>query len=150
MKKEKWVHAASVLSALVLMALPWSVNDYYMQAGVNGGATHEVERHCSYFQIDPLMNGHVGPFITAVLTVFLAVIVLLMFFIKGSKPLATVSTVLSGAAVVTSILCVVPHGIDGLTIAGLTVLLLMVYSLVISVQYLIGYGFADYEDDDDE
>lgn len=150
MKNVKWVHLASVLSALALMALPWSVNDYVIQAGTDGSAAHEVAKHYSYFQIDSFLNGHVGPFLTAVLSALLLVVVVLLLFINRSKPLALAATVLSGAAVITSVLCVVPHGLDGLTAAGVTVLLLLVYSLVMSIQRMTGRGFVDYDDDDDE
>jgi len=60
------------------------------------------------------------------------------------------SLCLSVAGVVTSALCLYPHGFDAITISGLTVLLVHMYSVVLSVQYILGRGFKNYEDDDDE
>ncbi len=149
MRREKWWQAAYLATALIIMAIPWGVNDYRVETA-DGGVAHEVVSRYSFFETAPFLNGNIGPFLTMVFTVLSLVMMLLVLLADNPKPLYIGCVAVSSLALVASLLPVLQYGIKALTVPGVTITLLLTYSLIISIQYVIGRGFKKYDDDDDD
>lgn len=122
MKMKKPVLSVLSLAVLILELLPRGV----ILRFANPERDQWVHRY-SYFDLTPFGYANIGPFITAILTCVL-ILLIAFFWFKSYRSLDLAITIISGVAVVTSLLPIM-FGFSYLTTIGviITVLLISVF-----------------------
>ena len=127
-KKSKifqWLSLSALIVTIVLEALPYG-------AVLNFAPSEQdrIRRLYSYFDFTPFGYANFAPFITAILTVALIVLVLVLIFVKRKlSGLRTATFVIAIIAAVVSI-CPIFYGLDYVTIISVFITLLLTASAV--------------------
>lgn len=126
MKKNKIAMLIILIMTIVLEILPYGAICNF--ANPNGIS---IRKTYSYFDLTPFGYANFGPFITAILTCLLAVL-LVICIVKNSKKLFKTISVISGISVVTSLLPLM-YGVSYVSVIGLIISLLHLSMFLVSV-----------------
>lgn len=126
MKKLTHVIYFVITAAVILLeALPYGAVLNFARAPEAGGGS--IRRTYSYFDLTPYGYANFGPFLTAVLTAVMLILLLLAFFIRR-QGLIRAAFILNMPAVLTS-LCPLLFGLRSYSAVGLVISLLLVLGL---------------------
>ncbi len=101
MRKYKIIQLAIMLAVLVLEILPYGAVCNFSVAPESGGGFNRVTY--SYFSMTPFGYANFGPLLTAILTCGI-IVLLILSLITNKRGVMVTLTILSGVAVLTSIL----------------------------------------------
>ncbi|MEG1996240.1 MAG: hypothetical protein RR036_01880 [Oscillospiraceae bacterium] len=130
MKKLKILNFITLLFIIVLEILPWGAVCNF-KAGPSSAAS-EVRKTFSYFDLTPFGYANVGPFLTAILSCIIALLLVVALFITIKKPYINAIFTLSVAALITSIAPMF-YGLHFYSITGMIISLLILVSIVLCI-----------------
>lgn len=124
-----WLSFGALVVAIVLEALPYGA---VIILHPNPEAERIIKLY-SYFSFTPLGNANFPPFVTAVLTVILAIVSFVLLFVKNkSSKLDTMLLALTITTIIVSI-CPILYGLDFYSITGICVTFALVASAILNV-----------------
>ena len=149
MKNPKLTHLLIVAAAIGAMLLPWGAVLRFISSD-ESGLQHEKLETFSYF--DPTIYGYANfaPFLCAIVTVLLLVLVGYTFFGTENKPVRVTMFVLSLTAFVLSVLPLPLYGFPYFTTTAMLISFLLACSVIISLQRLTGKLFLPAEKEEQE
>lgn len=148
MNKTKSVHFIAVLLAVVLMVLPYGGVLKFATPHEGGNTTSTLETF-SYF--DPMLYGYgnFGPFLAALFSsVLLILLMLVLLFLKESPSVRIAMVVMSSCALFSSLLPLIMYGVEFFTMTGLLISFLLACSLLMSIQRLTGKYFDSKDEEE--
>jgi len=121
MKNPKLTHILTVAAAIAAMLLPWGAVLRFVTMSENG-TQHETLEMYSYF--DPTIYGYANfaPFLCAIVTVMLLIVLGYTFFGKETKGVRVTMLVLSSSSFVLSVLPLVLYGFKFYTTTAMLIL----------------------------
>ena len=149
MKNPKLTHLLTVIAAIGAMLLPWGAVLRFITPDASG-VQHETLETYSYF--DPIIYGYANfaPFLCAIVTVVLLVVLGYTFFVKETKNICVLMLVLSIVAFVLSVLPLPLYGLQYYTTTAMLISFLHACSVIISLQRLTGKLFLPVEKEEEE
>lgn len=134
MKKTKLFGLILSIAVLILELLPFGA---VLNFAADDGET--FRRTYSYFSLTPYGYANFGPFITAVLSLVLLILFTFAVIKKDTRRLWGTICIISSISVLTSLLPLITSGINGTSVVGLFISLILICILVIG-----GYGFKNF------
>ncbi len=149
MKNHKLLHIIVVALAIAAMLLPWGAVLRFVTPS-ESGVQHETLKTYSYF--DPINYGYANfaPFICAIVTSVLFLLLVFCYFGNENKGMRVALAVLSGGAFVLSVLPLILYGFKYFNMTALTISYLLACSFMMSIQRLTGKYFLKEEEEEEE
>lgn len=140
MKNPRLTHLLTLVAAIGAMLLPWGAVLRFVTPDASGVQYEKLEMY-SYF--NPIIYGYANfaPFLCAIVTVLLLVIVGYTFFGSENKPVRVTMFALSVTAFVLSVLPLPLYGFQYFTTTAMLISFLQACSVIISLQRMTGKVF---------
>ena len=148
MNKTKITHIITVALAFVAMLLPWGAVCRFISQE-QSGLQQETFKTYSYFDLFPLTHSNFAPFMCAVMTVLLLLLLGYLYFSDETKPLQIAMVVLSCVAFALSLFPLIFYGIKFFNMTALTISFLLGCSAFMSAQRITGLYFQEEEQEDE-
>lgn len=149
MKNPKLTHIITVAAAVIAMLLPYGAVLRFLTPS-ESGAQYETLETFSYFDLTTYGYANFAPFLCAITTVVLLLVLAYTFFGKETKAVRVAMLVLSGVAFVLSVMPLILYGFKFFNMTALTISYLLACAVIISIHRLTGKLFVLEEDEEDE
>ena len=100
MKNKKQLSSAIITAVGILEVMPYGAVLNFARPPEEGGAIRETY---SYFDLTPFGYANFGPLLTAIISLLIMIVIIVLLFTKGQKLLSLVA-VLSAVGVITSLM----------------------------------------------
>lgn len=128
MKNKKQLSSAIITTIGILELMPYGAVLNFARSPEEGGVIRETY---SYFDLTPFGYANFGPLLTAISSILIMIVIIVLLFEKGQK-LWTLVAVLSAVGVITSLMPLM-FGIEYYTAVGFTITLLLAVQFIISI-----------------